>query len=458
MFASQAAMAVSNARKHREEHRARVSLETLVDTSPVGVAVFDAATGAPVSFNRGDDADCGGADGRRPDAGAAAGSADLPAGGRAGGLAAGMAAGGIVALRGDGAGGRDSPERLRRPERHRRAERNAHPRGGGRDRVLRRHPPGHDGAGGDGAAARGVPGHDQPRAAHAADLHQRLGNDHAGGGAGPGRGGAAPIPADHRGPGGQHAGADRRPAGRGAHRGGRAAGQPGTLPDGAAGGPGQEHVPERRRQRQPGHKPGPGPAPGDGGQTAHCAGHRQPAVQRGTALPGVVRDPGAGGPGGRARGDLGRRRGAGHPRGAAAAVVPQVLREHEPGGRRGGRGAGPGHMQGHCGGPRRTHLGGERRRKPGGAVHLHGSRGRRGLGPGPAPSLGAGAAAVGGGVDPGGGRRPADADGHPQGAAVGRVRPGCDGGPGGGGAPDAGQIAQPGAAGHDASGVPTGFV
>ena len=52
MFASQAAMAVSNARKHREEHRARVSLETLVDTSPVGVAVFDAATGAPVSFNR----------------------------------------------------------------------------------------------------------------------------------------------------------------------------------------------------------------------------------------------------------------------------------------------------------------------------------------------------------------------------------------------------------------------
>ena len=52
MFASQAAMVVSNARRYREERRARTSLETLVDTSPVGVAVFDARTGAPLSFNR----------------------------------------------------------------------------------------------------------------------------------------------------------------------------------------------------------------------------------------------------------------------------------------------------------------------------------------------------------------------------------------------------------------------
>ena len=52
MFASQAAIVVSNARRYREERRARASLETLVDTSPVGVAVFDARTGAPVSFNR----------------------------------------------------------------------------------------------------------------------------------------------------------------------------------------------------------------------------------------------------------------------------------------------------------------------------------------------------------------------------------------------------------------------
>ena len=52
MFASQAAMVIANARRHREERRARADLETLVDTSPVGVVVFDAGTGAPVSFNR----------------------------------------------------------------------------------------------------------------------------------------------------------------------------------------------------------------------------------------------------------------------------------------------------------------------------------------------------------------------------------------------------------------------
>ena len=52
LFASQAALAIANARRHREERRARAGLETLVDTSPVGVVVFDAATGAPKSFNR----------------------------------------------------------------------------------------------------------------------------------------------------------------------------------------------------------------------------------------------------------------------------------------------------------------------------------------------------------------------------------------------------------------------
>ena len=52
MFAAQAAMAIANARRHREERRARAGLETLIDTSPVGVAVFDARTGAPTSFNR----------------------------------------------------------------------------------------------------------------------------------------------------------------------------------------------------------------------------------------------------------------------------------------------------------------------------------------------------------------------------------------------------------------------
>ena len=52
LFASQAAMAIANAQRHHEERRARTDLEALIDTSPVGVVVFDARTGAPASFNR----------------------------------------------------------------------------------------------------------------------------------------------------------------------------------------------------------------------------------------------------------------------------------------------------------------------------------------------------------------------------------------------------------------------
>ena len=52
LFASQAASAVANARAYRNEQRARADLEALVETSPVGVVVFDARSGRPVSFNR----------------------------------------------------------------------------------------------------------------------------------------------------------------------------------------------------------------------------------------------------------------------------------------------------------------------------------------------------------------------------------------------------------------------
>ena len=45
MFASQAALVIANSRRYREERRARNDLETLVNTSPVGVVVFDAGTG-----------------------------------------------------------------------------------------------------------------------------------------------------------------------------------------------------------------------------------------------------------------------------------------------------------------------------------------------------------------------------------------------------------------------------
>ena len=52
LFASQAATATANARTYRREQRARADLEALVETSPVGVVVFDARTGQPVSLNR----------------------------------------------------------------------------------------------------------------------------------------------------------------------------------------------------------------------------------------------------------------------------------------------------------------------------------------------------------------------------------------------------------------------
>ena len=52
MFASQAALVIANARRHRDEQRARADLETLVNTTPVGVLVFDAMTGSVASVNR----------------------------------------------------------------------------------------------------------------------------------------------------------------------------------------------------------------------------------------------------------------------------------------------------------------------------------------------------------------------------------------------------------------------
>ena len=52
MFACQAALVIANARRYREEQRARNDLETLINTSPVGVVVFDAEAGLPLSINR----------------------------------------------------------------------------------------------------------------------------------------------------------------------------------------------------------------------------------------------------------------------------------------------------------------------------------------------------------------------------------------------------------------------
>ena len=52
LFASLAAAAIANARAYREEQRMRADLEALIETTPVGVVVFEAASGRPISVNR----------------------------------------------------------------------------------------------------------------------------------------------------------------------------------------------------------------------------------------------------------------------------------------------------------------------------------------------------------------------------------------------------------------------
>ncbi len=52
MFASQAALVITNARRYRDQQRTAADREALINTSPVGVIVFDARTGKPVSINR----------------------------------------------------------------------------------------------------------------------------------------------------------------------------------------------------------------------------------------------------------------------------------------------------------------------------------------------------------------------------------------------------------------------
>ena len=52
LFASQAAAAIANERRLRDEQRARADLEALINTTPVGVFVLNARTGRVVSQNR----------------------------------------------------------------------------------------------------------------------------------------------------------------------------------------------------------------------------------------------------------------------------------------------------------------------------------------------------------------------------------------------------------------------
>ena len=51
-FASQAALVIANAKSHADAQRTRTDLQTVIDTSPVGIAVFNARNGALISVNR----------------------------------------------------------------------------------------------------------------------------------------------------------------------------------------------------------------------------------------------------------------------------------------------------------------------------------------------------------------------------------------------------------------------
>ena len=247
MFASQVALVVANARRHRDERRARADLETLIDTSPVGVAVFDMGTGAPVSFNREARRIVDGL--RDPDQ-TTEQLLQLLTVRRADGRKISLEEFPLAQVLGtsetvraeeivmETAGGRSVTVLL-----------NATPIRSDEGEVesvvvtmqdmtpleeierLR-------------AEFLGMVSHELRTPL---TLHQGLGNHHAGRHVGPGPRRDTPVPAYHRQPGRPHERPDRQPAGRGAHRNGHAAGQPRTGGGRSPGGPGPEHLPERRR-------------------------------------------------------------------------------------------------------------------------------------------------------------------------------------------------------------------
>ena len=382
LFAAQAAMVIANARRYRDEQRARTALETLVETSPVGVAVFDARTGGLASFNR----EASRLMQQLKDT-------DQPTEQFIETLTIRRADGQEVSLL-------EWPmsEALSAGETVRAEEITLSIPDGRSITVLLNATPIRDEGGGLESfvvTLQDLTPLDEQEHLRAEFLgmvsHELrapltsikgLGDHRAGrlGGAGPGR--AAAVHAHHRRRGGHHARPHQRPAGRGPHRDGHAAGEPGAGRGDHAGRPGPKHLPERRGTAQPGHRPGAGPAPGVGGHETHRPGHRQPAVQRGPQLAGGVGNPGVGDAGGLGSRDIRRGRGPGDTLGASAGPVPQDIpgRRQRPG--RGHR-AGAGHLPGHRGGARGSHTGRERRAGDGSDVHLHPADGGGGRRPAP---------------------------------------------------------------------------
>ena len=195
LFASQAAAAIVNARTHRDERRARADLEALVETSPVGVVVFDARSGRPVSFNRETRRIAESLLSAGPPDGGVAGADVLPTRRWPRGVAQRVPHRGAAANRRDVARRRDCVLGPGRAQRHRAPQRDLNPVRRGRGRLGGGHHAGPGAATGAGAVAFRIPRPGEPRVARAAHFHHGLGSDTARsiGRARPGRAPRVPI-------------------------------------------------------------------------------------------------------------------------------------------------------------------------------------------------------------------------------------------------------------------------
>ena len=436
LFASQAATAIANARAHRDEQRARADLEALVETSPVGVVVFDAGTARPVSFNR---------EARRIVGGLQ--SPDQPVEQLLDMMICRRADGRQVALDEfpltlsllsgeDRPRGGDRALRPRRPARRHAGQRDADRRRRWRHRVGGGDHAGSRAARGAGPPARRVPRHGEPRTARAANVHQGFRRHRPERLAGSGRRRDAGVLPHHRRPGRPHARPDRRPAGCRAHRHRHPLGVSGADRRRRPGGTGPQHLPERRRPPHRPDRPAAGATARAGRPAAHRPGAAQPVRERLAALSGVPPHPGRRGARRRARVGLRLRRGPRRGAGAAGAPVPQVLgpRRRRPRRRARRDGAGAGDMQRPGRSPRRPHRCDQRRSGPGHAVHVHAAAGaRRARGGGRRAGQARGAAGTH--ARSGGRRRPADAALRARRARRHRLRPARHGQPGRGAAP-----------------------
>ena len=225
-----------------------------------------------------------------------------------------------------------------------------------------------------GAAEDRVPEHGESRTARPPDLDQGLGCHGARRVRRAGPVGDTAVLPDRRGPGGPHAGTDRRPARRGPHRIRHAVRRAAACRPDRPGRTGQERIRERRRAPRGEHRSAAEPSTRHGRCAANRSGAEQPAVERGQTLPGVVADPG--------RGGFGRapRRRHGHGSGKRRSTAPatahvQQARGRGRWGRQPRRRPGPGDLQGTRGSPRRSHLRPKRRAGTGYPDHLHDPRG-----------------------------------------------------------------------------------